>query len=238
MPTSSRLNQAVSVLIAMRVHLFSSRTQKLSSSATTLLGGRLPGKIGNANTEPRYFGGEVFYYIVRVDCDEGPPVSVCGARQKLRLTKQACFLPTAALAAPSLHPPPAAVGLATCWGAPAIILGVKHLRPSPTPATCSGRFICPRQRSHRSPTRTQKLSSSATTLLGGRRSRCDARCSRRRRSGFLAHRPQPLARLLPPATGGSRFAPPGKIGNANTSLTTSVVRFFIILKRTGFMKIV
>ena len=37
------------VLIAMRVHLFPSRTQKLSSSAPTILGGRLPGKIGNAN---------------------------------------------------------------------------------------------------------------------------------------------------------------------------------------------
>ena len=34
----------------MRVHLFPSRTQKLSSFAPTILGGRLPGKIGNANT--------------------------------------------------------------------------------------------------------------------------------------------------------------------------------------------
>ena len=38
------------VLIAMRVHLFPFRTQKLSSFAPTILGGRLPGKIGNANT--------------------------------------------------------------------------------------------------------------------------------------------------------------------------------------------
>ena len=37
------------VLIAVRVHLFPSRTQKLSSQAPTILGGRLPGKIGNAN---------------------------------------------------------------------------------------------------------------------------------------------------------------------------------------------
>ena len=37
------------VLIAVRVHLFPSRTQKLSSHAPTILGGRLPGKIGNAN---------------------------------------------------------------------------------------------------------------------------------------------------------------------------------------------
>ena len=36
----------------MRVHLFPSRTQKLSSCTPTILGGRLPGKIGNANTEP------------------------------------------------------------------------------------------------------------------------------------------------------------------------------------------
>ena len=38
------------VLIVMRVHLFPSRTQKLSSCALTILGGRLPGKISNANT--------------------------------------------------------------------------------------------------------------------------------------------------------------------------------------------
>ena len=37
----------------MRVHLFPSRTQKLSSCTPTILGGRLPGKIGNANTKPR-----------------------------------------------------------------------------------------------------------------------------------------------------------------------------------------
>ena len=34
----------------MRVHLFPSRTQKLSSSAPTILAGQLAGKIGNANT--------------------------------------------------------------------------------------------------------------------------------------------------------------------------------------------
>ena len=38
------------VLIAVRVHLFPSRTQKLSSLAPTILCGRLHGKIGNANT--------------------------------------------------------------------------------------------------------------------------------------------------------------------------------------------
>ena len=39
------------VLIAMRVHLFPSRTQKLSSSAPTIVAGRLAVKIGNANTK-------------------------------------------------------------------------------------------------------------------------------------------------------------------------------------------
>ena len=34
----------------MWVHLFPSRTQKLSTCTPTILGGRLPGKIGNANT--------------------------------------------------------------------------------------------------------------------------------------------------------------------------------------------
>ena len=38
------------VLIAMRVHLFPSRTQKLSSYAPTIVAGRLAVKIGNANT--------------------------------------------------------------------------------------------------------------------------------------------------------------------------------------------
>ena len=33
------------VLIAVRVHLFPSRTQKLSSLALKILGGKLPGKI-------------------------------------------------------------------------------------------------------------------------------------------------------------------------------------------------
>ena len=37
------------VLIGMRVHLFPSRTQKLSSYSPTILGWWRPGKIGNAN---------------------------------------------------------------------------------------------------------------------------------------------------------------------------------------------
>ena len=39
------------VLIGVRVHLFPSRTQKLSSPSPTILCGRLHGKIGNANTK-------------------------------------------------------------------------------------------------------------------------------------------------------------------------------------------
>ena len=43
---------------------------------------------------------------------DSPPVSGCGALQKLRLIRQACFSQTAAHTAPSLFPPQAAVGLA------------------------------------------------------------------------------------------------------------------------------
>ena len=39
------------VLIVMRVHLFPSRTQKLSSCTPTIVAGRLAVKIGNANTK-------------------------------------------------------------------------------------------------------------------------------------------------------------------------------------------
>ena len=55
------------VLIAARVHLFPFRTQKLSSLAPTILGGRLPGKIGNANTEStRRNLGAFFFYPQKV----------------------------------------------------------------------------------------------------------------------------------------------------------------------------
>ena len=40
-----------SVLIAVRVHPFPSRTRKLSSPAPTILGWRRPGKIGSADTK-------------------------------------------------------------------------------------------------------------------------------------------------------------------------------------------
>ena len=56
------------VLIAMRVHLIPSRTQKLSSFAPTILGGRLPGKIGNANTENHIHKDVVFScFIEKID---------------------------------------------------------------------------------------------------------------------------------------------------------------------------
>ena len=48
---SRKLDDIQLVLIAVRVHLFPSRTQKLSSLAPTILCGRLHGKIGNANTK-------------------------------------------------------------------------------------------------------------------------------------------------------------------------------------------
>ncbi len=51
---------------------------------------------------------------------------------------------------------------------PAASLPLKRLRPLLTTATRSGRFICHRQRSPHSPSRTQKLSSYAPTILGGR----------------------------------------------------------------------
>ena len=44
---------------------------------------------------------------------DSPPVSGCGALRKRRLSKQARFLQTAALAAPSLYLPQAALWLAS-----------------------------------------------------------------------------------------------------------------------------
>ena len=50
-------------MIAARVHLFPSRTQKLSSFAPTILGGRLPGKIGNANIKKSQAKAGLFSYF-------------------------------------------------------------------------------------------------------------------------------------------------------------------------------
>ena len=73
------------VLITVRVHLFPSRTQKLSSRVPTILGGRLPGKIGNANMKTTSYD-VVFCYMYRFppktvhrtvfcDCYSGPKIS-------------------------------------------------------------------------------------------------------------------------------------------------------------------
>ena len=51
----------------MRVHLFPSRTQKLSSCTPTILGGRLPGKIGNANTKTSTVMWRFFHWNRRTD---------------------------------------------------------------------------------------------------------------------------------------------------------------------------
>ena len=66
------------VLITMRVHLFPSRTQKLSSFVPTIVAGRLAVKIGNANTQTSVsFDGGFSYRWEQV-----PPVSVCGAQMR------------------------------------------------------------------------------------------------------------------------------------------------------------
>ena len=52
-------------MIAMWVHLFPSRTQKLSTSAPTILGGRLPVKIGNANMNLTASAVRFFLYTKR-----------------------------------------------------------------------------------------------------------------------------------------------------------------------------
>ena len=92
----------------MWVHLFPSRTQKLSTHTPTIVAGRLAVKIGNANIKKASHESERL--LIYTDMKMGPPVSVCGARQKRRLTKQACFLPTAAHTYAPLHLPPAARG--------------------------------------------------------------------------------------------------------------------------------
>ena len=97
------------VLIVMRVHLFPSRTQKLSSFAPTILGGRLPGKIGNANTSPDHPAGASFLSIFWSDGNSFHlfPVAV----PSVRLGDGAPALHTdRGHSLPSLPPPPAAVG--------------------------------------------------------------------------------------------------------------------------------
>ena len=72
------------VLIGVRVHLFPSRTQKLSLLSPTIVAGRLAAKIGNANTItglPK--GGPVFYTCKRwrrpAWTDDGRSAGSCSA---------------------------------------------------------------------------------------------------------------------------------------------------------------
>ena len=132
----------------MRVHLFPSRTQKLSSSAPTILGGRLPGKIGNANTDLHSKGWRFFM----------PAVTNSHGIARSAATRQSPGR-SSLYGNRWVHLFPAAVPKISCSLFTHEIL---------TAATRLGRFIRRRRRSHRSPSRTQKLSSSATTLLGGR----------------------------------------------------------------------
>ena len=66
-----------------RSHCSPSRTQKLSSCAPTILGGRLPGKIGNANTESQEKSWLSFLFMF-LGTEDGPSVS-CDATQPLVL---------------------------------------------------------------------------------------------------------------------------------------------------------
>ena len=70
-------------MIAVRVHLFPSRTQKLSSLAPTILGGRLPGKIGNANTKPRTFRYGAFFMPATVPRTVADGMTILGLPRKI-----------------------------------------------------------------------------------------------------------------------------------------------------------
>ena len=79
------------VLIAMRVHLFPSRTQKLSSSAPTILAGRLAGKIGNANIQTPNGVIRSVFFIWKCHCHENivrlHPKRRTNTKSKLKLDK-------------------------------------------------------------------------------------------------------------------------------------------------------
>ena len=93
-------------MIAMWVHLFPSRTQKLSTSAPTILGGRLPGKIGNANTRESGMFLALFFYMGTSGPSTcfllGCPVNVLGDGAPSSLTDPGHSLR-------SLYPPQAAL---------------------------------------------------------------------------------------------------------------------------------
>ena len=52
------------VTIARRLHLFPSRTQKLSSLALMILGGRLPGKVGRCRLKKRGTDESQFLFCI------------------------------------------------------------------------------------------------------------------------------------------------------------------------------
>ena len=131
----------------MRVHLFPSRTQKLSSCTLTILGGRLPGKIGNANTEAPFERVELFLFW---NSWTSPPVSCCGARcapwrERHRRSPTAATRSGHFIRFVKVRLPPAIVLFM-------IRCALQHHR----------------RRSPLSPSRTQKLSSCTLTILGGR----------------------------------------------------------------------
>ena len=70
-------------MIAVRVHLFPSLTQKFSSLAPTILGGRLPGKIGNANTESQENSWLSFFMPATVPRTVADGMTILGLPRKI-----------------------------------------------------------------------------------------------------------------------------------------------------------
>ena len=143
-----------------------------------------------------------FFFCIWMRTVDGPPVSGCGALRKHRLTKQACFLQTAATRSGRFscprqrsHRSPGKIGNANTRNLNHLVgVFLLHLDENGGRSTCfrlrcpakaspdeagllsadrcpclPPRFICHRQRSGAQPSRTQKLSTSAPTILGGHR---------------------------------------------------------------------
>ena len=60
-------NKQDPVSIARMLHLFPSRTQKLSSSAPMVLGGQLPGRVGPCRLKKYTLTGVYFFYCIISD---------------------------------------------------------------------------------------------------------------------------------------------------------------------------
>jgi hypothetical protein len=121
----------------------------------------------------------------------------------------------------------------SCCGTRRMSSVTVHLRPSPTAATRSGRWICLRQRSHRSPSRTQKLSSCTPTILGGRLpgkiGNANTNLQLRLEVFFYPYEDTDACKCPPDTCHGMTILGlPGKIGNANTDLHRNVEVFFYI----------